>query len=74
MRAITTNDSERASRRHGFQVDEGQFDIDIQLKKDYSDKFSDFWNDLEKGAKEVSNDTTTDSRHRDSSSSDLSGG
>ncbi len=57
-----------------FQVDEGQFDIDIQLKKDYSDKFTDFWNDLEKGATEVSNDTNADSRHRDSSSSDLSGG
>lgn len=57
-----------------FRVDEGQFGIDIQLKKDYTDKFTDFWHDLEKGAEDVSKDGNADSRHRDSSSSDLSGG
>ncbi|MFD1687201.1 helix-turn-helix domain-containing protein [Halobellus litoreus] len=57
-----------------FRVEDGQFGIDIQLKKDYTDKFTDFWNDLEKGAEDVSNDANPDSRHRDSSSSDLSGG
>ncbi|WP_424005562.1 ArsR/SmtB family transcription factor (plasmid) [Haloarcula salina] len=57
-----------------FRVDDGQFDIDIQLKKDYSDKFTDFWNDLEKGAKDISKDANVNSPHGDDSSSDLSGG
>jgi len=56
------------------RVEQGQFDIDIQLKKDYTDKFTDFWHDLEKGAEDLSNDATADSRHRDDSPSDLSGG
>jgi predicted ArsR family transcriptional regulator len=57
-----------------FRVEDGQFSIDIQLEKDYSDKFTDFWNDLEKGAKDVSNDANADSRPETSSSSDISGG
>lgn len=57
-----------------FRVDDGQFDIDIQLKKDYSDKFTNFWNDLEKGAEDISKDANSNSPHRDGSSSDLSSG
>ena len=57
-----------------FQVDDGQFDIDIQLKKDYRDKFTDFWSDLEEGTKDISKDTNVNSSHRDNSSSDLSSG
>ena len=57
-----------------FRVEQGQFGIDIQLRKDYTDKFTDFWNDLEKGAQDVSKDAKDNSLHRDGSSSDLSGG
>jgi predicted ArsR family transcriptional regulator len=31
------------------RVDEGQFDIDLELNRDYTDKFAEFWDDLEKG-------------------------
>ncbi|MBB6644983.1 helix-turn-helix domain-containing protein [Halobellus ruber] len=57
-----------------FRVEQGEFEIDIQLKKDYTDKFTDFWNDLEKGAEDVEKNANTDSPHRDGSSSNLSGG
>lgn len=57
-----------------FRIGEGEFDIDLRLKKDYSEKFTDFWNDLEKGTTDVSADANTDTPHRDGSSSDLSGG
>lgn len=57
-----------------FRVDDGQFDIDIQLTKDYTDKFADLWNDLEKGADDVSNPSNAESPGRDGTASDISGG
>lgn len=54
-----------------LHVAEGQFDIDIQLKKSYTDKFAGFWNDLENGTEDVSMDIH--SLHLDGSPSGVSG-
>jgi predicted transcriptional regulator len=56
------------------QIEQGKFNIDIQLEKDYTDKFTDFWSDMEKGAQSSSKDVNTDSRHPSRTSSDPSGG
>lgn len=55
-----------------FSVEDGRFDIDLELSKDYTDKFADFWHDLEKGAE--GDATDSGSRLRDGSPSDPSSG
>lgn len=40
-----------------FEVEDGRFEIDIQLRRDVVDQFTDFWDDLE--------DSTTDETHDD---------
>lgn len=57
-----------------FQVEQGEFNIEIELKKDYTDKFTDFWKDMEKGSESLSTDTDKNSIQSDRSSSDPSGG
>lgn len=54
------------------RVDAGQLAVDIQVGEDYSDKFLEFWQDLEDGARHPSSDPRPD-RSTDSSS-DLSRG
>jgi len=54
-----------------FSVEDGQYDIDLQLRRDYSDRFVDFWSDLERGAEDV---TGGGSRRPDDGPSDVSGG
>jgi predicted transcriptional regulator len=57
-----------------FQVEQGEFNIDIELKKDYTDKFTDFWKDMEKGSESLSTDTDKNNIQSDRTSSDPSGG
>jgi DNA-binding transcriptional ArsR family regulator len=57
-----------------IRVEEGQYNIDIELKKDYVDKFTGFWNDLEKGSQNVRQEMQSDGSQADGTSSDLSDG
>lgn len=41
------------------RVDEGQFDVDIEVTKDYTDKFAEFWDDLETGVDVSRSETET---------------
>lgn len=54
------------------RVEDGSFDVDIEIQKDYTDRFVDLWEDMEKGAEEVSRETRR-SPH-DDPSPDASGG
>lgn len=61
-------------REARFHVDDGVFDIDIQLERDYTDKFMDFWQDMEEGAEGLSEGSDPASPGSDHRGSDVSGG
>jgi len=54
------------------RVDEGQFDIDLELNRDYTDKFAEFWDDLEAGVDGRPSDA--ESSLQSGSATDLNGG
>lgn len=53
------------------QVEDGSFDVDLQIQKDYTDRFVDLWEDMEKGTEDLSSETRGSTR--DESSPDVSG-
>lgn len=54
-----------------MQVDAGQLDVNLHYDEDYTDKFVEFWSDLEAGAGEsLAGETSS----RSDSSTDVSGG
>ncbi len=54
------------------RVDDGQFDIDLELNRDYTDKFAEFWDDLERGVDGPPSDAG--SALENDSATDLNGG